>query len=170
MKSQPIEDSRSGAAHESDSSNPVFREDWVWKSMSMPSRLIMRLVSMSQAVQRRLTNYERLLNAISGISRAEPLFCDLPAGVVPQVLPLRVFEPDTVFPVLKAAGVPIIRFGEVLWPSMDRARHPAAIALSREIFQLPCHQALNECEIDWLAECIRTALSGGSSMPAWQSS
>jgi len=56
---------------------------------------------------------------------------------VPQVFPLLIDAPERVFPVLKKAGVPVIRFGEYLWEGMEPGTCPVSMDLSRRVFQLP---------------------------------
>ena len=91
-------------------------------------------------------------------ARLFPLYPALPPAVVPHVFPLVVDEPEQVCEVLKRQGVPIIRFGEFLWPSMPRTRCPVSMDLSRRVLQFPCHQELAPDELEWMIERIRQAL------------
>ena len=99
--------------------------------------------------------------ALGQLAGCRPLFAELPDGVVPQVFPLLVDAPERVFPILKKAGVPVIRFGEFLWEGMDEKICPVSADLSRRVFQLPCHQELTESEIEWMIGAVRSAVLRG---------
>ena len=125
---------------------------------SRGSRLIMRYADRERVVQRRRANYLRLLDEWRDLRAARPLHAELSAGVVPQVFPLVVDEPEVFFPRLKGEGVPIIRFGEFLWEGMDPATCAATRDLSRSVFQLPCHQELREDEVAWIGRTVSRVL------------
>ena len=122
-----------------------FNAALVSTKMSLSSWLITRLASKSRNTQSRRRNYTRLLAELG----------NLPDGVVPQVFPLVFDAPERAFPLLKQAGVPIIRFGEYLWEGMDLATCPVSAELSRGVFQFPCHQELSESELEWMIGRIK---------------
>ena len=107
------------------------------------------------------------LRELSGISGGTPLFPRLPEGVVPYVFPFHVDEPERVFSLLKQQGVPILRFGEYLWPGVDSSTCPVSIDFSRRIFQFPCHQELRHEEIAWMIARIRDALYHHGTQPPY---
>ena len=78
---------------------------------------------------------------------------------MPQVFPLVFDKPERAFPLLKLAGVPIIRFGEYLWEGMDASTCPVSMQLSRCVFQFPCHQELTDEDVSWMIERIRNAFA-----------
>ena len=127
----------------------------VKKKMSISSRLITTLASKHRITQRRRQNYARLLAELGSLPGCRPLFAALPDGVVPQVFPLVFDAPERAFPLLKRAGVPLIRFGEYLWEGMDVSTCPVSLDLSRRVFQLPCHQELAGAELDWMIGEVR---------------
>jgi hypothetical protein len=55
-------------------------------------------------------------------------------------------------------GVPIIRFGEFLWPGVDASVCAASVDLSRRIMSFSCHQELKEGEVDWMISKIKDAM------------
>ncbi len=116
--------------------------------------------SQHRIIERRRHNYLKLLAELGDLPGCRPLFPSLPDGVVPQVFPLVFEAPERAFPLLKQAGVPIIRFGEYLWEGMNASTCPVSAELSRCVFQLPCHQELLPNELDWMARCVREALRG----------
>ena len=136
----------------------AFEPNWMDKRMSLAARLVMQASSFGRIVTRRRSHYQRLLNACKAIPGCHPLFPVLPEKVVPYAFPLVIDQPERVFSTLKQAGVPIIRFGEVLWPGVDDSICPVSVALSRTVFQFPCHQELDETELDWMIDTIRRTL------------
>lgn len=137
---------------------PVFEAARAHWRMTATSRLIVRWSSRTGLIERRRRNYATLAGLLAGLPGIAPLFPRLPDDVVPQVVPMRMADPEAVFPVLKRAGVPIIRFGEFLWPTMDAGGFPDTVDLSRRIFQFPCHQDLADDEIRWIAAEVARAL------------
>lgn len=123
----------------------------VSKKMSISSKLITTLASKHRITHGRRRNYARLLARLGKLRGCRPLFAALPEGVVPQVFPLVFDAPERAFRLLKQAGVPIIRFGEYLWEGMDKSTCGVSTELSRSVFQLPCHQELEDAELEWMA-------------------
>ena len=135
-----------------------FEPLWVGRTSSLAARLIIGLASKARVVKCRRANYLTLQAATGDLPGCRPLFAELPAATVPQVFPLVIDDPERIFAVLKGQGVPIIRFGEFLWPQMPKTRCPVSADLSRRVFQFPCHQELLPEELEWMAGCIRRAL------------
>lgn len=133
---------------------PAPDADWSATGMSLPSRLTIARANMSYIATQRRRNYQRLDHALRGVPGLRPLFAALPDTVVPQVYPMLVESAERVFPALKRRGVPIIRFGEYLWPAMPRDTCPQTLEFSRKVFQFPCHQDLRSDELQWMVETI----------------
>lgn len=156
-----MKDTQSGAISSHtfpvDSDFPLFDPDWVYKGMSLPTRLALAIAPLNWIAAARRLNYRRLDDALRGLRGCRALFSSLPNEVVPQVFPLLVDDPLRVFPRLKHAGVPIIRFGEFLWPGVDDKTCAQSVDLSRRVFQFPCHQDLRPEELDWMIGAIRSA-------------
>ncbi len=132
-----------------------FEAKWLGKQSAFFSRYLVKHVSRVRIVSERRKNYIVLQEALSGLPGCRPLFPGLPEGVIPQVFPLIVNEPEKVFPILKNAGVPIIRFGEFLWDGVDATVCSASVDLSRHLLQFPCHQELRAEEQMWMIAQIR---------------
>jgi perosamine synthetase len=135
-----------------------FDPKWVGKRSSAFSRLMLRLVSRRRMGARRRQNYLKMEAALAGVPGCRPLFPSLPDGVYPWVFPLQTDNSHAVFTVLKMQGVPIIRFGEYLWPGVDASVCAASVDLSRRIMSFSCHQELKEGEIDWMISKIKDAM------------
>lgn len=140
-----------------------FDGNRVKQRSSRSSRLIIEGASKSRIVRNRRENYSKLLSCLGNLPGCKPLFGTLPDDVVPHVFPLVMTHPEIVFPQLKAAGVPIIRFGEYLWEGMDKGLCPVSENYSRRVFQFPCHQDLQPAELDWMIGQIGDVLLSAAS-------
>lgn len=132
-----------------------FEEKWLDKRASLMSRLIMRTASVRRIAHARRANYLNLQASLGGLPGCRALYPDLPAGVVPWVFPLLTDAPAEVFPALRNAGVPVVRFAEFLWDGVDENVCANSVALSRRVLQFPCHQELRQAEIDWMVATAR---------------
>lgn len=132
-----------------------FDELLVRKKSSISSQLITAMASKHRISEKRRYHYQTLLRELGNLPGCRPLFPFLPDGVVPQVFPLVFDAPESAFALLKQAGVPIIRFGEYLWDGMDASTCPVTTELSRGVFQLPCHQELQDSELNWMVDQVK---------------
>lgn len=133
-----------------------FEPKWLDKRSSYFSRILIRTVSMPRIVAKRRENYLILHKALSDLPGCRALFPDLPDGVAPYVYPIMADNLQTIFPILKRAGVPIIRFAEYLWDGVDSSVCANSIELSQRGMQLPCHQDLRPDELNWIIEKIKS--------------
>lgn len=130
--------------------------------MSPASRLIYRRVSKSRIVARRRENYRTMLEGFSGVPGCHALIPDLPDNVVPHLFPLWVDDLPDVFPDLEDMAVPMQRFGQFLWPGVDREVCPVSVALSRHLVQFSCHQEVTPEELDSVIERARSIIARGA--------
>ncbi|OIJ42463.1 aminotransferase class I/II-fold pyridoxal phosphate-dependent enzyme [Massilia timonae] len=135
-----------------------FDPRWVDRRSSWFSRAVLRRAGRARLVGARRRNYLELERALAGAPGWQPLFAALPAGACPWVFPLLADRPDALFERLRAAGVPMVRFGASLWPGVDATVCANSVALGRCLFGLPVHQALRAPERAWLAATVRRAL------------
>ncbi len=142
------------------SSEGGFSFDPVWldKRSSMFSRAMLKLVSRPRMGALRRKNYLKMAAALEGVPGCRPLFASLPEGVYPWVFPLLTDNPQPAFDTLKSLGVPIIRFGEFLWPGVDATVCASSVDLSKRVMSFSCHQELREAELDWMIDQIKDAL------------
>ena len=133
--------------------------EWVHKTISLSSRLIIKLADLNNSAHRRQENYRKLYAALAKIPNSRPLFETLPQNVVPWVYPLYVNKPDLYFSKLKMQGVPIWRFGEFLDAEVDEKTCPVSVDYSKHIFQFPCHQSLTDQDINWMINQITQTLT-----------
>jgi len=135
-----------------------FDPAWLDKRSSRFSRLMLSLISHRQMGRRRRQHYLKLEAALAGLPGCRPLFAALPDGVFPWVFPLQTDNPQAIFTTLKNQGVPIIRFGEYLWPGVDASVCPASVDMSRRVMSFSCHQELRAAELDWMIGKIKDAM------------
>ncbi len=146
-------------APDSSDSSYDFDPRWIDKRSSLFARAMLRMVSPGRVAALRRANYERLAFALAGLPGARPLFSHLPDGVCPWVFPLLAKEPEALFARLRAAGIPVTRFGHPLYEGVDESVCANSVHLSRSVLGLPCHQELRESELDRVVEGVRLALT-----------
>lgn len=144
-------------APSSSDSSYGFDAGWLDKRSSLFSRLVLRWAPRRAMTDARRRNYQQLAARVQGLPGCRLLFPELPEQVCPWAVPVVVDDPDSLFPALKMAGVPIIRFAESLWPGVDASVCPVSAALSRQVLAFPCHQELDAAEQEWMAATIATA-------------
>lgn len=137
-----------------------FDPAWLDKRSALFSRLVLRFAARGRIGCRRRANYMALHEAVRGLPGLRPLFAQLPDDVYPWAFAVLADDPDRVIPALKLAGVPLIRFGETLWPGVDAAMCPSGADLSRRVLAFPCHQELLVTELAWMISTIRRVAAG----------
>jgi|SRR5581483_3958261 len=124
------------------------------------SRLLPPLLARTdgeQVVQRRRRNFKRLAEALDGV--VEPIGHPLPPGCCPLFLPVRVQDKARVVQALHAAGVEAIDFWNSHDPACDITQFPEVARLRREVLELPCHQSLDDDDIDRVARAVKRILA-----------
>lgn len=134
-----------------------FEPKWINTRISWFSKLICKLTSTSKIIDRRKKNYNILQSAFKDTSECYPLFPNLHDGVVPYVFPIIVENVDPAFKNLRALGVPLLRW-EYLHDEVNNMVCSTSHYYSRHLIQIPCHQELEEGEIRWMAENIKSEL------------
>lgn len=134
-------------------------EEWVHKTVSLPSRLIIKLTNLNNSAHRRRENYQKIHAALATLPNSRPLFDVLPQYIAPWVYPLYVNDPDQGISKLRLQGVPIWRFGEFLDAEVNEKICPISVEYSKHIFQFPCHQSLTDQDIDWMINRITEFLT-----------
>jgi len=132
----------------------LFEERWMGVDTSLASRVIMSLVSQERLVRVRRANYRRLCDRFEALPGVRVLFPELSDGTVPYVFPLYVSDPDRVYPTLKRAGVPLLRW--------DDARTDAcslSALYARHLVMVPCHQELRPSDLEWICSQLEQSLA-----------
>jgi dTDP-4-amino-4,6-dideoxygalactose transaminase len=102
---------------------------------------------------RRRRNFTRLAAALDGV--VEPIGHPLPAGCCPLFLPVRVQEKPRLVQALHAAGIEAIDFWNTHDAACEVSEFPEVLRLRREVLELPCHQSLDDDDIDRVARAVK---------------
>ena len=143
----------------SSDSSYEFDPRWLDKRSALFSRLVLHFAARGRIALRRRGNYLALQSGLRDLPGIAPLFAHLPEDVYPWVFPVLAAEPESAFARLKAAGVPLIRFAESLWPGVDSLVCANSANLSRRVFGFPCHQELTDAELQWMIAAARYAVA-----------
>ena len=84
-----------------------------------------------------------------------PLLPALPEGCIPYMFPLLIERPEPHFQRLKQLGFPVYR-----WDSIVASNCHTANNYRLRLLHLPCHQSLDDHELDWMISAI-TKLGAG---------
>lgn len=113
------------------------------------SRWLIGHSSVSAAIEQRKANYRRLLLALAGLPNCRALYPEIPEHIVPYMFPLYIDHPMPHFYWLKHLGVPVWR-----WDEMAISACPVAHEYRLHLLHLPCHQSLNDEEMNWIAAAL----------------
>jgi len=127
------------------------------RSPTWLTRLVMRYTNRAHIAQVRRRNFLLLGNLFNGLVRARPLFPSLADEVVPYVFPLYVEDPEPVYRAVRAAGVPVFRWDQI-WPGTPMLDNDVGLDWARSVFQLSCHQDMDEADVQLVAATVRRAL------------
>jgi hypothetical protein len=121
------------------------------------SRLVEHLLPRfddEMVVVRRRRNFARLAAALDGVLPV--VGAPLAPGVCPLFLPVRVRGGKRgLMQALHTRGVEAIDFWGTGDPACDLAAFPEVAALRDEILELPCHQSLDDEDIDRVAHAVK---------------
>jgi dTDP-4-amino-4,6-dideoxygalactose transaminase len=109
------------------------------------SRWIVRHTDISQLLELRRRNFLRWIDGLRGLPNCKPLFSELPEDVVPYMFPCYIENPHEHFVLLKRLGLPLWR-----WDEMMVSDCQVAGEYRTHLIHLPCHQALEPAQIEWM--------------------
>lgn len=97
----------------------------------------------------RRANAATLLELLRGVAGVRPLWPEIPAGVVPQTLPVIIerVDRDALYHQMNAAGFGVTSLYHTMIDELDAKRFPDAHWLSRHIMNLPVHQDVTPAEL-----------------------
>jgi DegT/DnrJ/EryC1/StrS aminotransferase family len=151
-----------------DDAEPIFLElvdagesaldDVPLSATSEVSARLLGKYDLAEVAERRRANFAALLDAITDSDAVTPIFRDLPPGVSPLLLPVRVSAGarDSLRKTLIARRV----YCPVHWnlpADVDESRFPAEHRLSREILGLPIDQRYDATDMERLATAVEAA-------------
>ena len=124
----------------------LFREDLALAKMPAASKRILKSCDWRGIIEARRRNYELLSATLQETALLQKLFPILPEGICPWAYPVLLQDRVRYEQQLRARGVPLFTFGEVLHPLLANADAPtqeAAEYLSHHLLMLPVHQNLS---------------------------
>ena len=139
-----------------------FDSAWVGRAPTLASRIVLATASKARIARQRRSTYAHIARGLRDIPGCTVLKPDLPADVVPYALPLRIENLARVFPALEDAALPMQRFGQFLWPGVDRRTCAISADLSNNGLQISCHQEMTASEVDSVIARIRDILQSMS--------
>jgi dTDP-4-amino-4,6-dideoxygalactose transaminase len=123
------------------------------RRMSAFSRAVAAASASQRVIEKRRSNYRTLARLLAGVKGTEPLIAEPAEGVAPYVLPLLVTGGTPVYMRLRAAG---IRLGR--WDQIVLGVCPVATRYAETLLHLPCHQGLTPDELRQLASAVARAV------------
>lgn len=105
----------------------------------------------------RRRHYRRWSEAVAGLPGASALKAELDEHTIPYMFPLLLDAAEPMFSRLKAAGLPIWR-----WDEQVESGCAVSSGYRLRLLHLPCHEGLDEKDLDWMTALLRRELSGGS--------
>jgi hypothetical protein len=118
------------------------------------TRWIMRRSSPAAIARQRQHRYRQWLAATAQLAHARALFAALPDDCAPYMFPLLISRPDPDFFTLKQAGLPIYR-----WDDMAVSGCEVATRYRSQLLHLPCHQSLDDAQMDWMVSLVQRVLA-----------
>lgn len=118
------------------------------------SRAVSRMTDVAQLIEARRRNYTRWVEATQSLQGGVPLLPALAPDTVPYMFPLRLMSPETAFFSLKRQGLPVWR-----WDDLAVSDGSVAAQYRLALLHLPCHQELQDEEMDWMVKTVQQALS-----------
>ena len=122
--------------------------------MSRLSRYLIRHLPIAGIAAKRRANYCSLLEKVSRIAGVQPLYRELPAGVVPWILPLTLGKASDGLMALRALGIPAVTWGDVRDSRISARDFPDADFLYDQLIFLPIHQGLEAAHIERISDAV----------------
>lgn len=132
-----------------------YRPDEEGRAPLRYSQALCRHANTAEIARRRRQDYRRWAEATTNVPHCRPLFPELPEGCIPYMFPLYIEKPESRFHWLKRLGMPIWR-----WDSIAASDCPTANDYRFHLLHLPCHQSLDERQLEWMIAVIRKVGGG----------
>jgi dTDP-4-amino-4,6-dideoxygalactose transaminase len=159
--------SRSISSFPNDSSAATLSDSWhaeytpqskTWKRSTLWARWIVHRAHRQRIVECRRGNYELLAESLTNMPGARPLFPTPSLNCAPYVFPLWVDEPERVYPIARARGIPVLRWDNQ-WPTTPTLPGDAGLDWATHVLQLGCHQDLAHSDILRMAQTLRSIIA-----------
>lgn len=127
------------------------KKDW---ALSWADSWVIDHSQNQKIIELRQQHYQYLAAGLKNLHHASLLFPELPDGCVPYVLPLLLHNPQRHFAQLKRAGIPLLRWEELVVNDC-----PVSNEYRLKLVQLPVHQALTHVQLNWLVHQLQQILN-----------
>lgn len=131
---------------------------WINKSMSWSSRRAILEADLDWIAARRRHNWERLVRSLCKVNGLRMIHPSLDRDVVPYAAAFVVPNPEATARQLRDGGVPLYRWDSFALDTMDPTLRET-VDLSHNILQIPTHQAMNDEDIDRIADSVSRAVA-----------
>jgi perosamine synthetase len=120
------------------------------------SRVVERLVTrfdLEMVAVRRRRNFRRLAAALDGV--VPVVGAPLAPGACPLFVPVLVDDKRATLAALHAGGIDAVDFWSTGDPRATETEFPEVAALRRHVLELPCHQSLDDDDVDYVARAVK---------------
>jgi len=124
------------------------------RGTSRVSQWVLKHTQIEEVVRCRRRNYLELSARLQNIPGAQLLFPELPAGVCPWTLPLRIDGQPLAHRALRRMGIPAVAWDAMRPPELEVPKFPDAGFLYDNLFFLPVHQSLAPHDIDAMVAAV----------------
>ncbi|MEM6638916.1 MAG: DegT/DnrJ/EryC1/StrS family aminotransferase [Pseudomonadota bacterium] len=145
-----VADEPESADHGGDYLDPRFARLHSRAPMSLTAGFQLNRSDVEDMIARRRINANRLHAYVSTLTNMVPAGGGFPYDGVPYVYLLRLKRPQRDFRALKQLGMPIWR-----WDTLATDACPVSNVLRESLIQLPCHQDLENDDMDQLGEWLQ---------------
>jgi len=121
-------------------------------AMSRLCHWILAAQDFPEIVERRRSNYQRLMDRLRDLSR--PIFPELPHGVCPLFYPFQTRKKLDIIEHLFAHGMDAGNYWSQSLPILPEGAFPEVDELRQSIVELPCHQDFTTDDMDRIADVI----------------
>jgi perosamine synthetase len=126
--------------------------------MTTLSKRILRVADISGVVKKRRDHYMVLARAVGAMAGVAPLFPVLPADICPWIFPMIVHGINDLQATLRAKGVPVTSWSEVVHSTLPFDEFPNAQSLYKNLLFLPVHQSLEVEDLEKMISILRQTL------------
>ena len=134
------------------------------RTLQRPSAIsiaLQGLLPRQRIVQQRQANHSALVNGLSGLRGAKPLFGHAPDSTAPYLMPLWVESArhaDRVYVAMRAKYLPVLRWDRQ-WPGTPRWPAESDADWRFQVIQILCHQSLGDTDIATVCAETRQVLA-----------
>ncbi|MBN1816835.1 MAG: aminotransferase class V-fold PLP-dependent enzyme [Sedimentisphaerales bacterium] len=120
------------------------------------TRFILRHIDPVEIVRRHRENFSFLSKTVAPVPLFNPLYADLPDGVCPLYMPVKVESRREVCSRLNAMGIAAMEWWAGFHRGFDWAEFPDARYLKEHVLAIPIHYQLHRKDMDYISACLQS--------------